>query len=129
MSGIATLIIVLVLFAGAGLWRGIDAIRRFPQDTVTAMQPVLERIYKHKAATGQWPAALSDVGMDKVVMPRLATSSYEIVDEATAQIRVHGPGHQFLSFMLFENENLRKESWTLRGEGAEGEILCPTRPW
>lgn len=124
-----TLFVILAATMAINLWRGLGAIRRFPEETVKAMQPVLERTYNHKDATGQWPASLDDVGMNKVIMPRLARPSYEVVDEATAQTLVHGPGHQFLSFTFFENENLREAYWTLHGEGGGGEISCPKKPW
>jgi len=129
MSGVATLVVIFILYSGYGLWRGLSAIRRFPVETVDVMQPVIERVYKHKADTGQWPTSLDDIGLGDVVMPRLASPSYKVVDESTAQIRVHGPGHQFLSFMFFEDENLRENTWKIHGEGKGGEIRCPSKPW
>jgi hypothetical protein len=129
ISGIATLLVIVVVYAASGLWRGLDAIRRFPEETAIAMQPVLKSAYQHRAATGKWPASLDEVGAGDVVMPRLASAPDMVIFESGIQIRVHGPGHRFVSIVLSDDEKLRQDFWELHGEGVSGEIRCPAQPW
>jgi hypothetical protein len=131
---IAILIISLPLIGfffivSNGLWRGLDAIRRFPTETVVAMQPVLEKAYEHRSETGQWPKSLDEIGIADVTMPPLATPRFEVIDDAVAEVRVHGPGHQALLFILFEDENLRENFWHLSSEYESREIPCTAKPW
>ncbi len=83
---IAPLFIAILFYAGYGLWRGLDAIRRFPAETVVAMQPVLENAYEHRSKTGQWLKSLDEIGIVDVTMPRLATPRLEVLDASTAEI-------------------------------------------